>query len=128
MKEGLFKLVNGEEVLVTDHPLFREHILINLLPQKEHFLFITQDKGIYEGTPNQLDTWKVSTSQLINTSPRVFRLGGGAIGPYHHAEKCGEKWKIGARIPLLRSARSGENHLRTHLCQGHKLSYAHRNG
>ena len=67
MKEGLFKLVNGEEVLVTDHPLFREHILINLLPQKEHFLFVTQDKGIYEGTPTQIEAWKVSASQLINT-------------------------------------------------------------
>ena len=67
MKEGLFELVNGEEVLVTDHPLFREHILINLLPQKEHFLFVTQDKGIYEGTPTQIEAWKVSASQLINT-------------------------------------------------------------
>ena len=66
MNEGLFALIDGKEVLLSNASLFREHILINIFPYKGHFLFVTQDKGIYEGTPTQLTTWQVSAASVTN--------------------------------------------------------------
>ena len=67
MNEGLFALVNGKEELRSEASLFREHIVINIFPYKGKFLFVTQDKGIYEGTPAEVRPWQVSTEALTSS-------------------------------------------------------------
>ena len=67
MNEGLFALVNGKEELRSGASLFREHIVINIFPYKGKFLFVTQDKGIYEGTPAEVKPWQVSTGALTSS-------------------------------------------------------------
>ena len=67
MNEGLFALVNGKEELRSGASLFREHIVINIFPYKGKFLFVTQDKGIYEGTPAEVRPWQVSTGALTSS-------------------------------------------------------------
>ena len=67
MNEGLFALVNGKEELRSEASLFREHIVINIFPYKGKFLFVTQDKGIYEGTPAEVRPWQVSTGALTSS-------------------------------------------------------------
>lgn len=67
MNEGLFALVNGKEELRSEASLFREHIVINIFPYKSKFLFVTQDKGIYEGTPAEVRPWQVSTGALTSS-------------------------------------------------------------
>ena len=67
MNEGLFALVNGKEELRSKTSLFREHIVINIFPYKGKFLFVTQDKGIYEGTPAEVRPWQVSTGVLTSS-------------------------------------------------------------
>lgn len=67
MNEGLFALVNGKEELRSEASLFREHIVINIFPYKGKFLFVTQDKGIYEGTPAEVRPWQVSTGSLTSS-------------------------------------------------------------
>ncbi|GJH39769.1 hypothetical protein RCZ04_03190 [Capnocytophaga sp. HP1101] len=67
MNEGLFALVNGKEELRSNAALFREHIVIDIISHKGHYLFITQDKGIYEGTPAEVKPWQVPTEALTSS-------------------------------------------------------------
>ncbi len=65
MNEGLFKLVNGKEILMSDVDVFQNHIVINIFVSGENLLLVTQDKGIYQWSKSGISQWKTSSSQLI---------------------------------------------------------------
>lgn len=91
MNEGLFKLVNGKEWLVSDADIFQNHIVINIFVLGENLLLVTQDKGIYQWNKSGISKWEVSASELIEKlniysceqlSDGTFVLGTIADGVY----------------------------------------------
>ncbi|SDG38015.1 triple tyrosine motif-containing protein [Psychroflexus sediminis] len=71
VNKGLFKIEDGEPVLVSDHYLFREHAIINLYAYPSQVLVQTDTEGIFtlEETPqpwpstsNAIDDFTVYTS------------------------------------------------------------------
>jgi len=59
MNEGLFSFVDGKEVLVSDAPIYKEHIIINMVRQADATLVITQDRGIFREDKDGLVEWAV---------------------------------------------------------------------
>ena len=67
MKQGLFKLVNGQERLVASNPIFCNHIIINIFLSDEKLLVVTQDKGIYQWSKiDEVHKWKVASSEVVD--------------------------------------------------------------
>ncbi|MGV8946083.1 MAG: triple tyrosine motif-containing protein [Lutibacter sp.] len=47
MNDGIYKIENGKPVLVTNHPILQNNILVNIFSHQKKILFQTQDKGCY---------------------------------------------------------------------------------
>ncbi|NEV92704.1 Y Y Y domain-containing protein [Psychroflexus sp. YR1-1] len=63
VNKGLFKIEDGEPVLVSDHVLFKEHAIINLYAYPSQVLVQTDTEGIYtlEAEPQQ---WPSSSNAI----------------------------------------------------------------
>ncbi|MFA5297794.1 MAG: two-component regulator propeller domain-containing protein, partial [Lutibacter sp.] len=47
MNEGIYKIENGKPVLVSNHPILQNNIIVNIFIHHKRILFQTQDKGFY---------------------------------------------------------------------------------
>lgn len=62
---GIFKLINGQTQLVTDHPIFKQNLIVNLYKVNDTLLAQTNENGIYSldetptpWRPNELEFLK----------------------------------------------------------------------
>jgi AraC family transcriptional regulator, chitin signaling transcriptional activator len=67
MDNGLYTLDNGNPVLLSDHPVFRKNIVINIFPFGSKLLVQTQNAGFYLCDHNNVTAWKNDASAKINT-------------------------------------------------------------
>jgi AraC family chitin signaling transcriptional activator len=65
-KTGLFKLANGVTELVSDHPTFRENLIINLYEIKDKIYVQTAANGIYSLEDNPVK-WDHENSDFIQS-------------------------------------------------------------
>ncbi|MFD0931572.1 triple tyrosine motif-containing protein [Psychroflexus salinarum] len=65
--QGLYKIQDGNPVLVSDHPIFRENLIINLYKHDTEILVQTDTKGIFtlENSPKQ---WPQSYNKIQDLS------------------------------------------------------------
>lgn len=65
ISEGIFKIENGEAVLMLDHPILKDNILVNIYAIDDILFFQTQELGIYQYKNNKLSKWEISANKYI---------------------------------------------------------------
>jgi len=64
--EGLFKIDNGQPVLVLDNPVIKNNIVVNIYKINDELLFQTQEVGIYKFINEKLVPWEIPSSEIIS--------------------------------------------------------------
>ena len=67
MEKGIFKIENGEAVLVTDNSILKNNILVNIFKSDNRILYQTQDSGFYYLTEAGVKKWNIKANALIST-------------------------------------------------------------
>ncbi|NNJ88378.1 MAG: LuxR family transcriptional regulator [Eudoraea sp.] len=68
LNEGIFKIENGEEVLVLDDEIVKSDEVINIFKSEEGLLFLTRHNGIYSLEGSTLVRWGVGVNTLLSTA------------------------------------------------------------
>lgn len=66
MGHGIFKIENGKEVLVTDHNIAKNHIIVNVFNKEKDLLVQTRDRGFYLLKDSELSKWVTNSTNLLN--------------------------------------------------------------
>lgn len=59
LNRGLFKVVNGEAILVTKDPIIYNHIITNVFQHNGGLLIHTKENGFYTFKDNQFTVWNI---------------------------------------------------------------------
>ncbi|WP_372794210.1 triple tyrosine motif-containing protein [Lutibacter sp.] len=69
--EGVFKIENGKPLLISDDPIFKDNILVNIFSINNKVLFQTQEKGFYFLDAGSISKWDIPANKII-ASVSVF--------------------------------------------------------
>ncbi|WP_394464670.1 triple tyrosine motif-containing protein [Mariniflexile sp. HNIBRBA6329] len=64
-KEGVFEIVNGKVRLVSNHPILKENLLVNIFNHQGNLLFQTEDNGFYIFKYDTLIKWDISANEVL---------------------------------------------------------------
>jgi DNA-binding CsgD family transcriptional regulator/ligand-binding sensor domain-containing protein len=67
LDEGVFKIENGNAILISNDPILKQNILVNIIKINKRLLFQTQLKGFYYLNDNKLEKWDISANDIIST-------------------------------------------------------------
>ena len=67
MGKGVFKIENGESVLVSEDSMLKNKILVNIFKSDEKILYQTQNSGFYYLTENGIKKWDIKSNPLISS-------------------------------------------------------------
>ena len=65
MGEGIFKIENGEPVLISDDAILEDNIIVNIFERQNQLLFQTQNKGFYYLNKGVLEPWKIPANDVL---------------------------------------------------------------
>jgi len=65
--EGVFRIENGVPVLISDDPLVKKNILVNIFLIDHRVLFQTQEAGFYYLNNNKLEKWQIQANKTISS-------------------------------------------------------------
>lgn len=65
-KTGIFKLVNGKSELVSDHPIFKDNLIVNVYEIDDKLFVQTSGNGIYSLDENP-EIWENKNTDFIQT-------------------------------------------------------------
>ena len=92
MNDGLYKIENGNPVLISNHPILQNNILVNIFSVDKKILFLTQEKGFYFFEGEKLSKWdfpanddisSMSVYSSLQLADRSLILGTISNGIYH---------------------------------------------
>ncbi len=66
LNEGIFKIQNGQEVLVTKASEIVDKIVTNILPLENGLLFHTKENGFFIFKDDKISIWKEQLSQILS--------------------------------------------------------------
>jgi len=66
MNEGVFKIENGNPVLVSNHELFKNKILVNIFVLNKKKLFQTQEDGMFFLDKKGISKWNSRSNEIIS--------------------------------------------------------------
>jgi len=66
INDGIYKIENGKDVLLTNNLAIANKIVINIFPQNDGLLIQTQNDGIYLFSDNQISEWSVSIKNNLS--------------------------------------------------------------
>ena len=67
LNEGVFRIENGEPILVSNDKVFKENILVDIFELDDKILYLTQTKGFYYlNKYNEVLEWNVNTNPKIS--------------------------------------------------------------
>jgi len=64
--EGVFKIENGEPILISNDPILQKNILVNILVINNELLFQTQEFGTYRFVGGALSKWEIPANKIIS--------------------------------------------------------------
>jgi len=64
--EGVFKIENGEPILISNDPILQKNILVNILEINNELLFQTQEFGTYRFVGGTLLKWEIPANKIIS--------------------------------------------------------------
>ncbi|NNK70744.1 MAG: LuxR family transcriptional regulator [Flavobacteriaceae bacterium] len=66
LNEGIFKIENGEAVLVFDFDIFQDDEVVNIFEREEDLLILTRHNGFYTIRDGVLTSWDAGANSLIS--------------------------------------------------------------
>ncbi|TMU57050.1 triple tyrosine motif-containing protein [Flagellimonas algicola] len=88
MNHGLFRIENGQEVLVYDQEPLKSDEVISIVPDDRELLILTRNSGFYKSQANALEKWNVAIDSLLNDislySGLQMQEGSFALGTISH--------------------------------------------
>ncbi|MCW5517858.1 triple tyrosine motif-containing protein [Muriicola sp. Z0-33] len=85
---GIFKIVEGEALLVYDDDVVRNDEVVNILEKGDDLLVLTRHQGFYKASENVLQKWNIPSENLLSTvsvySGLQLRDGNYALGTISH--------------------------------------------
>lgn len=72
IKEGLFKIEKGASKLVSDSPIIKDNLLVNIYKLKNKILIQTEENGFYYLEKNEFKKWDIPANEILDKSS-VFR-------------------------------------------------------
>ena len=66
MNDGIYKIENGNPILISNHPILQNNILVNIFSVNKKILFQTQEKGFYFFEDGQLSKWDFPANDEIS--------------------------------------------------------------
>ncbi|MBK5209115.1 MAG: LuxR family transcriptional regulator [Flavobacteriaceae bacterium] len=67
MNDGLYKIENGSPVLISNHPILQNNILVNIFSVDKKILLQTQEKGFYFFEGENLSKWDFPSNDEISS-------------------------------------------------------------
>ncbi|MDP3313572.1 triple tyrosine motif-containing protein [Lutibacter sp.] len=67
LEEGIFRIENGNPVLISDNPILKTKILVNIFKVGTKILYQTQQNGFYYLDEKGISKWNISTNNIIST-------------------------------------------------------------
>ncbi|MCJ7467897.1 MAG: LuxR C-terminal-related transcriptional regulator [Maribacter sp.] len=67
INDGIYRIENGKDVLVTDDKIVKEQIVVNIFTKEDHLLIQTRDDGFYDFNGTALKKWNHSSNELLST-------------------------------------------------------------
>ena len=65
--DGLYKIENGNSILVSNDPILKKNLLVNIYPKHDTLYLLTQKKGFFKLAKDILQKWETSSEELLNT-------------------------------------------------------------
>jgi len=62
---GIYKIENGTEVLITDHEIVKNHVVVNIFSEKGDLLVQTRDMGFFLLRDGKFIEWNTSSTNLL---------------------------------------------------------------
>ncbi|MFC4720884.1 triple tyrosine motif-containing protein [Geojedonia litorea] len=66
MNDGIYKIENGEEVLISNDAIVQDNIVVNAYSHDNKLLFQTQSKGFYYLIDGKMHIWDISANAFLN--------------------------------------------------------------
>ena len=66
-EQGIFKIENGKPILISDHPILKDNILVNIFSIDKKVLFQTQEKGFYFLEGRSILKWDIPANKIISS-------------------------------------------------------------
>ncbi|WP_372754103.1 triple tyrosine motif-containing protein [Mariniflexile sp.] len=71
-KVGVFEIVNGKAKLVTNHPIAKENLLVNIFNHQGNLLFHTEDNGLFIFKNKEFTKWNITANSVL-LKDRIYR-------------------------------------------------------
>lgn len=103
LNNGLYKIKNGKDILVSDDSLLKNNVIVNIFNYNQSLLILTQDKGFFILKAGFLSPWNISASSIlqkvsvfcsIQLKDKSFVLGTISDGVIHLNENGKENYII----------------------------------
>ena len=66
MKDGLYKIENGEPILITKDQIIKDNIVVNIFDHHDKLLIQTQNKGFYYLINGALEKWNINANAILD--------------------------------------------------------------
>ncbi len=67
LNDGIYKIENGKDILVTNNKIVKENLVIGIFPKEDNLLIQTRNGGFYNFNGTALKKWNNSASNLLST-------------------------------------------------------------
>jgi DNA-binding CsgD family transcriptional regulator len=64
--KGLYKIENGNAILVSDHTIFKTNLIVNVFKEGNQLLVLTQDNGFYLLEGNNAQKWNIKANSFLS--------------------------------------------------------------
>ena len=65
--QGIFKIENGQQMLLTEHPSLKSEVLVDVFKRDSKLFFVTQSKGLYEWDHNQVKKSDSRINEVVDS-------------------------------------------------------------
>jgi len=66
MEDGIYRIENGNPVLITDDKIIKDNIVVNIYEHHKKLLIETQNKGFYFLDDGTLEKWNIVANDALN--------------------------------------------------------------
>jgi len=63
--KGIFEIENGIPKLISDNPILKDNIIVEIFRKDGELLFFTQDKGFYILKDGQVNQWVIPSNNIV---------------------------------------------------------------
>ena len=66
LNDGLYQIINGSQVLVSNDPILQNNIIIDIYSLNNQTVILTQEKGFYHLKNGQLKSWNTPSDKTLS--------------------------------------------------------------